>query len=372
MTKNPTAPLYLTRFIAAYLVLVLHYIPLSVMNTYPLMHLFGEAVDYFFFISGFVMIVSSKHCLNFVNKTIDLDKKDYWRRRVARIYPMYILALFLVVLFHYTVREIDPSVPTKIWLETIGVSRWFFAASINFPDWSVSCEFLFYLLFPFALVWVVKKSWPKLTTIVLGLFFLNVICMIVYFKMMPRLLSLNDSFLYNSLVKTVYQHPIFKFTIFLFGCLCGRFYLSSPWMVTVRKYSVIILIASLIGIVIACQLIGLQNRQVIDSGILSLLYFPLVLSICSLKGPLLKALSWKPFIFLGEISYGIYIMQVPVGYYFKHFFFDEKDFTSVGEFFLYTLALIAVCSVLYYVYEVPAKKMIAGRKLKVKVPVNAV
>ena len=371
MNTNPTAPLYLTRFIAAYLVLILHYIPQPIMKAFPLIHLFGEPVNYFFFISGFVMMVSNKKCMNFVNKSIDLDKRYFWIRRVARIYPMYILALFLVVLFHYTVSEVDSAVAEKIWPEAIGVSRWFFPASINFPDWSVSCEFLFYLLFPFALIWIVKKPLLKLSVIVISLFVLNIVFAIVYRQMMPHLLSLNNSSVYKSVVEAIYLHPISKFTIFLSGCFCGWVYLCIPTTVAmIKKYSIMILIASLAGIAFTCQYLGLKNRHVIDAGLLSFFYFPLVLSICSLNGGILKALSWKPFLFLGEISYGIYIMQVPVAFYFKHFFTADRDFISISQFFLYTLTLILVCSVLYYLYEVPAKKIIAGRRLKI--PVNAI
>jgi peptidoglycan/LPS O-acetylase OafA/YrhL len=367
MSINPTAPLYLTRFIAAYLVLVLHYIPESVMKAFPLIHLFGEPVNYFFFISGFVMMVSNKKCFDLRSMMVDMDRREFWIRRVARIYPMYILALLLTVLFHYTVREVDPSVAKKVWLEALGVSRWFFPASINYPDWSVSCEFLFYLLFPFALGWIVKKSQSRLTAIVLALFLLNIVFAAVYVDKMSYMFSLNDSSLYKSVVETIYLHPIFKFTIFLFGCLCGRVYLSDFGMSRIRRYSLVIVLVTVTGIIITCRYIGLEHRYLIDAGILSLLYFPLVLAICSLKGATLKALSWKPFIFLGEISYGIYIMQVPVGNYFKHLFTDDKDFTSFSQFFFYTLFLILVCSILYYLYEVPAKKMIAGRRLKVSV-----
>lgn len=370
MNTSPTNPLYLTRFIAAYLVLILHYIPKSVMAKYPLIHLFGEPVNYFFFISGFVMMVSNKKCLDFVRERVDLDKRDFWIRRIARIYPMYILALLLTVLFHYTVRDVDPSVAKKIWLESLGVNRWFLPASINYPDWSVSCEFLFYLLFPFALIWIVKKSLSNVTAIVLGLFFLNIVFAVSYWRMMPQLLSLNSSSFYKSMVETIYLHPIAKFTIFLFGCLCGRVYLNGTGMAIVRKYSIPISIASLTSIIIACRYIGLEHRYIIDAGILSVLYFPLVLSICSMKGVVLKALSWKPFLFLGEISYGIYIMQAPVGFYFMHFFTGEKEITTLSQFFIYTLLLILICSVLYYLYEMPAKKIIAGRKLKI--PANAV
>ncbi len=174
---------------------------------------------------------------------------------------------------------------------------------------------------------------------------------------MPKLLLLNHSHTYNLLLDSVLLHPIFKYTIFLFGCLCGRFYLESDKMVFVEKYNLPIFLLSLI-IIISFYAYDVASSIILEAGILCLIYFPFVLSICNFHERILQVFSWKPFIFLGEISYGIYIMQTPVEHFFEYLFTDNKRFTTNAQFFSYTLFLIIICSILYYLYEIPAKKII--------------
>jgi peptidoglycan/LPS O-acetylase OafA/YrhL len=54
----------------------------------------------------------------------------------------------------------------------------------------------------------------------------------------------------------------------------------------------------------------------------------------------------------------LYIMQAPVEHYFEYFFTNNKPFQTTQQFFLYTLVLFALCSALYYLFEIPAKKLI--------------
>ncbi len=303
------------------------------------------------------MIVSSSKCLQFNAGIVNFHKRDFWLKRIARIYPMYILALFLFVLFNYTVKEIDASIPKRVWLEIVGVQRWVYAGSVNFPGWTVSCEFFFYFLFPFTLPWVVKTPFKKVVIIALLLFVASIIFTKYYQAALPRLSLLNHSHTYSLLLDSILLHPIFKYTIFLLGCVCGRFYLESDKMLFVEKYSLPIFLISL-TIIILFYKYDVTSGIVFEAGILCLAYCPFVLSICSFSGKILQMLSWKPFIFLGEISYGIYIMQTPVEHYFEHLFTNNKGFTTNMQLFSYTLFLILICSVLYYLYEIPVKKII--------------
>ena len=174
---------------------------------------------------------------------------------------------------------------------------------------------------------------------------------------MPKLLLLSSSGAYKLLLNTILLHPIFKFTIFLFGCICGRFYLTSSRMVFFERYNITISLMSLVVIILFYKYDVVSN-VVLDAGILSIAYFPFVLSICSFNGKILQMFSWQPFIFLGEISYSIYIMQAPVEHYFEYLFTGGKAFNTSFQFFSYTLFLIFICSLLYYLYEIPAKKYI--------------
>lgn len=356
MNQARTSPLYLTRFVAAYLVLIFHYSTFARYKYTSIRH-FADAVNYFFFISGFVMIVSSKSCIQFGTGLINFSKKDFWIKRIARIYPMYILALLLFVIYNYTIKEIDPSIPKRVWLEIFGVQRWVYAGSINFPDWTVSCEFFFYFLFPFALPWIVKLPFKKVALIIISYYAMCLVFTVLYKYQMPQLLKMNGSKVFEALVNTIYLHPVFKFSVFLFGCLCGRFYLTSPYMTTVKKYSTPMFLISLLLVVIFYKY-NVVDNYIYEAGILCILYFPFVLSICSLNDSWLRFFSWQPFIFLGEISYGIYIMQTPVEHFFESMFNGGQSFTTSTHFFSYTLFLIVICSLLYYVYEIPAKKFI--------------
>ena len=132
-------------------------------------------------------------------------------------------------------------------------------------------------------------------------------------------------------------------------------------MVFIEKNNVLFLIVSLAVIVLFYKY-SIVNEIVFESGILCVAYFPFVLSICSFNGKLLHMFSWKPFIFLGEISYGIYIMQAPVEHYFEYLFTANKRFTTNVQFFSYTLFLVLICSLLYYLYEIPVKKIILYSK----------
>lgn len=363
MNSDKTSPLYLTRFIAAYLVLIVHYCPQSWRNSLAMIKHFGEPVHYFFFISGFVMIISSAKFLNFTNKTINFDKSNFWIKRIARIYPMYVLALLVFVLYNYTIREVDSSIPKRILPEILGINRWIYDGSINYPGWTVSCEFFFYFLFPFSLPLIVKSSFRKLTVITLIFYLLNIIFTFFYGKNIQNILSINSSILYQTLIKSIWLHPIFKYAIFLFGCLAGRFYLMSKNMWFFDKYNILIAFISLIIIAIFYQSDSIE-QSIFDAGILSPIYFLLVLSLCSFTGKILKIFSWRPLIFLGEISYGIYIMQAPVEHYFESLFTDGKPFTTSTQFISYTLFLIAICWLLYYILEIPAKKFIINRFVK--------
>ncbi|RYE13365.1 MAG: acyltransferase [Rickettsiales bacterium] len=362
MNPNKTSPLYLTRFIAAYCVLIVHYCPQTWRNSLPLLRHFGEPVHYFFFISGFVMIISSTRYFNFDTKFINFNKRDFWIRRIARIYPMYLFALFAFVLYNYTVKEIDPSIPRRIIPEITGVNRWFYSGSINYPAWTVSCEFFFYFLFPFSLPLLVKSSLKRLTLIVLSLFTINILFEFYFEKNLQTILAIKPTHVFETLVMSVYLHPIFRYTIFLFGCLAGRIYLIPSKMLFFEKNNILISLFCLL--IIAIFYYNVTEDAPFDTGFLAIVYFFLVLAICSFNGIILKVFSWKPFIFLGEISYGIYIMQAPVEHYFESLFTDSKPFTTSTQFLSYTVFLILICWVLYYTFEIPSKQFIINRFIK--------
>ncbi|MGV9979597.1 acyltransferase family protein [Micromonospora wenchangensis] len=103
-----------------------------------------SGVQFFFILSGFVLVWSAR----------DGDRRrDFWRRRLAKIYPNHVLtwAAALLVMWWFA----DPVVPRAALENLFLVQAWDptpgYFYSINNVSWSLSCELFFYLCLPLAL-----------------------------------------------------------------------------------------------------------------------------------------------------------------------------------------------------------------------------
>lgn len=108
-------------------------------------------VSYFFILSGFVMIIA-------YGRKSKVHPFSYMKNRFARIYPVYLLAIILMMLF---IKISDNAVyPVEdVFLNIFALQSWIpaKAMSVNFPGWSLSVEFLFYALFPFLFNYIYNK-----------------------------------------------------------------------------------------------------------------------------------------------------------------------------------------------------------------------
>jgi peptidoglycan/LPS O-acetylase OafA/YrhL len=124
------------------------------------------AVGSFFVLSGFVLAQSYRSTAWTKRNLI-----RYGTARFARIYPTYLLSLFVVSPFIYKFFfPIDRPRPaftdeTAAIVDYTFVLQGWIAAPIvhwNTPAWSLSCEFFFYLCFPLLLVFLRGARWKLL------------------------------------------------------------------------------------------------------------------------------------------------------------------------------------------------------------------
>ncbi|OFW88908.1 MAG: hypothetical protein A3B66_06945 [Alphaproteobacteria bacterium RIFCSPHIGHO2_02_FULL_46_13] len=151
-----------TRFIAAFSIVLYHFKDhmgfVDINNyTYILKNSY-VGVDFFFILSGFIMAHSYASQIR--------DGKfvffDFIKRRFARVYPVHFVTLlaFCGLGFVFFMLDIKPNIPEKYAIEAVPINLFLLQAwgltqegTFNTPSWSISAEWLAYLLFfPFSLL----------------------------------------------------------------------------------------------------------------------------------------------------------------------------------------------------------------------------
>lgn len=153
ISGNRVFGLDLLRCIAILLVLLTHFIESVKANNlthFYYKYLYIDGVSLFFVLSGF--LIGSIMIKDFLNKGISFSTLfNFWKRRWFRTLPNYYLVMFCVLLFNYTILDIDISIGDVI--RRITFTQNFFHLDKDyyqkFPEaWSLAVEEWFYLLIP--------------------------------------------------------------------------------------------------------------------------------------------------------------------------------------------------------------------------------
>ncbi|MCG2610371.1 acyltransferase [Flavobacterium sp. SM15] len=334
-----------TRFLAAMAIVIYHY----GVNVFPFEHKFlnsifkqaNVGVSYFFILSGFVMIIAyqNKGSINFWN---------FIKKRIARIYPAYGFAiLMLIAYFAYT---LEPLPIGQLLLNSTLLQAWLpgHVFAFNYPSWSLTVEMFFYVTFPFLFNWFYNRYPLKKILIPIGIVF--ILSQIVFH------LLINSQFYKpfpSDNYQFIYYFPLLHFNEFLVGNALGLFLINQNKQES-RNYDLYIL--GLIGLV----LIALKTNigLVYHNGMLAVVFVPLIYFISRNNGLITKISNLKPLIFLGEISYGIYILQHPVFSWTTALMKQIHLNNPTYIFYTGVVFLIVVSAISYRFIEVPLQKMI--------------
>lgn len=334
-----------TRFLAAFAILVFHY----GQNVYPfntawLAPIFGHAnagVSYFFTLSGFVMVIAywNKGSLNFW---------DYMRNRVARIYPVYLLAILL--LLGYFILKQRPIPSRDVLLNLLMIQAWLPGHSLSFntPAWSISVELLFYLMFPLLMNYMYTKfSFQKLI-LPIFLFWLISQALLIY--------GLYAGFGERFTVRgndLLFYFPLMHLNEFLVGNLAGLFFITK---LQHKKGNFDLAVLSIIFSLGA--ILFFVSSLYVHNGLLAPLFVILILLMAVNSGYITRVLNHPWLIFLGEISYGIYILQIPVMLSCQENLEQYSDAKEAFSFYVPVLILIGVSALSYVWIEAPLRSRI--------------
>jgi peptidoglycan/LPS O-acetylase OafA/YrhL len=295
------------RFFAAIEVVIYHALPLTSDNFWSMLFSAGpQAVTFFFVLSGFILayVYSGQTATG----TKPISALSFWRARLARILPAYILALFLALpdfahdalvsntisLGYFQVGLVMVPLLMQSFYPTV-------ATAWNAPAWSLSVEMAFYFVFP-VLLQLTKRIQP---TVLLVLSYSLIVALQPLHELFRPDYSPEDDPAWNF----YWFSPIFHLSTFFFGFALGRFYLFGRQFSS-RTSTVLIFIGFVtILIITGCRTvlpIGVSSNPV-----LVFLFGMLILG-GARPGRILIPMSGRTMVLLGEASYAIYILHMPI------------------------------------------------------------
>jgi len=334
-----------TRFIAAFIIIVYHF-GLSVypFNLPSVSFLFSNVgVSYFFVLSGFVMIIA------YGTKSNSINPFQYYKNRFARVYPVYLIALCLQVLVMFV-----SNIPISFWgvcWNIFMIQSWIpaFPLSINRAGWTLSVEVLFYCCFPFLFNKIYLKGNLIIIAIVILTFWLFSQLVSSYFIGRPiyvKALPLSHNFLYYFPLLHLNQFLIGN----LFGIICMHVYNRFRF-----NWDIIILLLLAITTYFLKYPVPFANYH---NGFLAILFALIILLMSLNNGYLSTLFNTKFCVFLGEISFGMYILQMPIyqGTYklTKPLYSNHPDLF----FFLFLISLTLSAAISYHWIEKPIRNWI--------------
>ncbi|MEX1191212.1 MAG: acyltransferase [Brumimicrobium sp.] len=344
---NEQQPAYLKaltfpRFILAILIVVFHFgMHLSFFKENYFAELFQHgavAVNFFFFLSGFVL------AYNYGTST---STKRFLLKRIFRIYPIYFITFFAVLI---TSIGFGRDLPTLFHgaMNLIGLQSWFpgYALEVNGPSWSISVEFFLYATFPI-LLWVFRKV--KWTSFVLISLLIIITGWVQHYYFVEHLYEPNRYFL----AQFINHFPLFHFSTFVAGFLCGK------WVFQLKKvnvnswYFTLLATLGILGFILVMNFENLIRPYTHNGGLIP--FFAMIcIGLALDKNFYHHVFGSKPFIYLGNISYGVYMWQFPLFIWFSYLVGTELLTSS--EFILYLLLLLVWSSLSYELIEKPARK----------------
>jgi peptidoglycan/LPS O-acetylase OafA/YrhL len=341
------------RFFAAFGVVIYHFARPALKGwPAPLLNLAASgytAVSLFFLLSGFILSYS------YLNAgQLRGTARAFYASRFARIYPAYLLAFLLAaptnLLWSLRVNHL-PIAALKLLTSALVVltlqQAWtpWTAWCWNFPAWSVSVEAFFYLAFPWIGPRLARLRLRTCIKISVALWLISLCAPMALFlgKGVTGAPELGDH-----LQMIIEFNPLLRLPEFVIGILLGRAYSMGLTAKLGSKIPPYLSAGCIILVLAFCPSIP---HPLLANGLLTPLFALLILGLTQEKGWLPQLLSRPILVMLGEVSYGIYILQIPVAYVLRM----PPPHQSLRAFGIYVLALLAAAILSWRFVESPLR-----------------
>jgi peptidoglycan/LPS O-acetylase OafA/YrhL len=342
-------PLTSMRFFAALWVVFYHYWP-KLVGAAP--SAFIErgylGVELFFVLSGFIL------CHVYLPQT-EAGKFKYgsflWAR-IARVYPLHLVTLIAVAAMGLGAvalgGQIDSSVLSwrSLPANLLMLQAWGLApdAAFNHPSWSISAEWFAYLSFPvFAAATLALKSKPWMAALAAALL------LILLYAVFPLFAG----------------HPLTQATIawgalrivpcFALGCAAWLVWRSEPIRTPTLALAAC---AALVAGIVAMAALGAADTVIV------LAFAGLIVALASLTSTGSKIGTSKPAVWLGEVSYAVYMVCIPWELLYTNVLKKGLGIEGPLPWYLWLgllVGVVPVAALAHHLVELPARKLMRRR-----------
>ncbi len=257
-------------------------------------------VDLFFVISGFLItsILLNSKDPSFVNAY-----KKFIGRRTLRIFPLYYLTVTILFLAQV---EVAQKYIVFLLTYTYNYVEVYYHVPLNALShfWSLCVEEQFYLFWPFIVLGFRRK--PQILFLIIP-----VLILFSFSQLTFRWIESLNPYNFVNLITRMGSLGLGAFGALLYKTnRVPDNLLRNRWI----EYSVYLLLAFLLAtsFQIKYLLLGLCSLYLVLKSVHSEFHFK----------PLNKMLSARLPVYLGSISYGIYVFHLPVAYFVSEYFFD--------------------------------------------------
>ncbi|MFT4924860.1 MAG: peptidoglycan/LPS O-acetylase OafA/YrhL [Phenylobacterium sp.] len=288
------------RGIAAVLVALFHS-GFVVTEKYPLIAQGDIFVDFFFVLSGFVMAFA------YIGKIQQgLSIKKFTLLRFGRLYPLHLFILLVwlpyilvkAYAFHklgmgssdpFTVNSLPTFLSNLVLINALGIHD---SLNWNYPAWSISLEFFTYLIF-FTFIASLKSAYRPVYALMLSI----------------TAYTLLTVFSEDTLLRT--------FDIGILRCIGGFFFGVFIYSLSQRRHFVpSVALATVIELLVVAAMLALvvNTKDSKSIQLAAFLSFGVVIYLFSVQeaGLISRLLNTKPLLFVGGLSYSIYMVHAIV------------------------------------------------------------